>query len=71
MNKDTPAIFGGKKIIKKPFNKYKSIGNEEVDAAKKVIESGNLSEYVGSWGKNFFGGPKVLEFEKAVTDFLM
>lgn len=69
MNKDTPAIFGGKKIIKKPFNKYKSIGNEEVDAAKKVIESGNLSEYLGSWGKNFFGGPKVLEFEKAVTDF--
>jgi len=69
MNKDTLAIFGGKKIINKPFNKYKSIGNEEVDAAKKVIESGNLSEYVGSWGKNFFGGPKVLEFEKAVTNF--
>ena len=69
MDKDTLAIFGGKKIINKPFNKYKSIGNEEVAAAKKVIESGNLSEYVGAWGKNFFGGPKVLEFEKAVTDF--
>ena len=69
MNKDVLAIFGGKKTVVKPFNKFRSIGSEEVDAAKKVIESGNLSEYVGAWGKNFYGGPKVLEFEKAVTDF--
>lgn len=63
------AILGGKKVIIKPFNKYRSIGNEEIEAAKKVIESGNLSEYVGAWGKNFYGGPKVLEFEKAVATF--
>ena len=44
MNKDALAIFGGKKIVKNTFDKYKSIGEEEVDAAKKVIESGNLSE---------------------------
>ena len=60
MNKDTLAIFGGKKTVKKLFTKYRSIGNEEMNAAKKVIESGNLSEYIGAWGKNFFGGPKVL-----------
>jgi dTDP-4-amino-4,6-dideoxygalactose transaminase len=69
MNKEKLAIFGGEKTVSRPFSKYKSIGNEEVKAAKKVIESGILSEYIGAWGKNFYGGPKVLEFEKAVTDF--
>ncbi|MBD1136491.1 DegT/DnrJ/EryC1/StrS family aminotransferase [Pelagibacterales bacterium SAG-MED49] len=69
MSKDILAIFGGKKALSGPLRKYRSIGNEEVEAAKKVIESGNLSEYIGAWGKNFFGGPKVLEFEKAATEF--
>lgn len=69
MSNTTLAILGGKKTITKPFNKYRSIGNEEVNAAKKVIESGNLSEYLGAWGKSFYGGPKVREFEKAVTDY--
>jgi dTDP-4-amino-4,6-dideoxygalactose transaminase len=69
MNKDTLAIFGGKKTVTKLFTKYRSIGNEEMNAAKKVIESGNLSEYIGAWGKNFFGGPKVLEFEEVVAKY--
>jgi perosamine synthetase len=69
MDKDTLAIFGGKKTVTKLFTKYRSIGNEEIEAAKKVIESGNLSEYIGAWGKNFYGGPKVLEFEKAAAEY--
>ena len=69
MDKDTLAIFGGKKTVIKPFTKYRSIGNEEIEAVKKVLESGNLSEYIGAWGKNFYGGPKVLEFEKAAAEY--
>jgi perosamine synthetase len=69
MDKDTLAIFGGKKTVTKPFTKYRSIGNEEIEAVKKVLESGNLSEYIGAWGKNFYGGPKVLEFEKAAAEY--
>ena len=44
---DLLAIFGGKPTIKDDFVKYNSIGNEELEAAKKVIESGVLSKYIG------------------------
>lgn len=47
------------------FNKYNPIGNEEKNAAIKVIESGVLSQFVGSWGPDFYGGKKVQEFERA------
>ena len=58
------AIHGGKKIIEKSFEKYNSIGMEEVNAAKQVLESGVLSQYLGCWDDDFFGGPKVQEFER-------
>jgi perosamine synthetase len=58
------AIFGGKKTISKPFKLYNSIGREEVEAAKQVIESGILSKYLACWGSDFYGGPKVQEFER-------
>lgn len=69
MNINKLAILGGIKGIKKEFKKYKSIGKEELEAAKEVIKSGNLSEYLGKWGKQFYGGPKVIEFEEKIKDF--
>ncbi len=66
---DKLAIDGGPKTIKKPFKKYNSIGHEEVEAAKKVIESGVLSQFIGAHDPDFFGGPKVKEFEKNAADF--
>lgn len=64
MIKEKLAIHGGAKTINKPFERYNSIGKEEVDAAKAVIESGVLSQYLGSWNPDFYGGPKVQEFER-------
>ena len=58
------AIHGGQKAIKKPFKRYNSIGLEEVEAAKLVIESGVLSQYLGRWDDDFYGGPKVQQFER-------
>jgi dTDP-4-amino-4,6-dideoxygalactose transaminase len=58
------ALFGGKKTIEKQFRRYNPIGREEVDAAKAVIESGVLSQFLGGWTPDFFGGPKVQEFER-------
>ena len=58
------ALLGGEKYIKKTFDYYQSIGKEEVDAATAVVESGVLSQFMGAWGKDFFGGPKVKEFER-------
>lgn len=58
------ALFGGPKAIGKAFARYNPIGAEEVLAATRVIESGVLSQFIGDWDPDFFGGPKVQEFER-------
>jgi perosamine synthetase len=63
------ALFGGSKTITRPFRKYNSIGVEEVEAAKEVIESGVLSQFLGVWHEDFYGGPKVREFERAAAQY--
>ncbi len=63
------ALFGGPKTITTPFKSYNSIGEEEVEAVRKVVKSGNLSQFLGSWEPDFFGGPKVQEFEKDCSKY--
>jgi len=63
------ALFGGSPAINFKFKKYNSIKNEEIRAVNKVMKSGVLSKFLGVWGKDFFGGPKVQEFEKACKIF--
>ena len=63
------ALYGGSKIITKPFKRYNSIGIEEVMAAKEVVESGILSQFLGCWDKDFYGGPKVQEFERTCEKY--
>lgn len=63
------ALFGGPKAIATPFERYNSIGKEEVEAARLVIESGNLSQFLGCWEPDFFGGPKVQAFEKQCAEY--
>ena len=58
------ALFGGEKAIQHSFKRYNPIGVEEVEAAKRVVESGILSQFLGCWDPDFFGGPKVQEFER-------
>jgi perosamine synthetase len=60
----TLALLGGKPVIQRNFERYNPIGEDEVIAAKKVIESGVLSQFIGAWHEDFFGGPKVREFEQ-------
>lgn len=64
MNEDL-ALLGGTKVIKNQPKPYNLMGDEEVGAVKSVVESGILSQYVGAWGDDFLGGPKVREFERA------
>lgn len=58
------ALLGGPKVINKIFDRYNPIGEEEVLAAKDVVESGVLSKFLGCWDPDFYGGPKVQEFER-------
>jgi perosamine synthetase len=63
------AMFGGPKTIQTEFKRYVPIGVEEVQAATKVIESGVLSQFLGAWHDDFFGGPKVKEFERQCESY--
>ena len=63
------AIYGGPKTINKKFRPYNSLGEEERIAVDKVMRSGILSQFLGTWHKDFYGGPKVREFEKMSADY--
>ena len=69
MSSETLAVFGGPKVVNTPFQSYNSIGSEEVEAARAVIESGKLSQFLGSWDPDFYGGPKVQAFEKQCAEY--
>lgn len=59
------AIHGGKPAVTGPLPKYRSMGEREKELVLKVIEDDCLSGFFGSWREEFFGGPRVREFEAA------
>jgi len=63
------ALFGGEKLITTSMKRSNSIGEEEINAAKDVVESGVLSRFLGCWDPDFYGGPKVQEFEQNCKDY--
>ena len=63
------ALFGGNKTIIQEFTAYNSIGEEERIAVNEVMKSGVLSKYLGCWHEDFYGGPKVQEFERACEKY--
>jgi perosamine synthetase len=62
------AIHGGRPVRDRPFPAHRTIGEEEKQAVARVLDSGFLSQYLGCWHEDFFGGPEVksLEAEWAV-----
>ncbi len=67
--KNDLALFGGQKVITNKLTKYNTIGKEELIAANEVLNSGCLSKFLGCWDDDFYGGPKVREFEKNCAEF--
>ena len=68
--KSSLAINGGKKFFKKlNFKKSNYIGKEEISAALKVLKSGDLSGFLGTWSDNFYGGKYVRKFEQKIKKF--
>ena len=63
------ALHGGTPVIDKEFKKYNPLGIEELNAAKEVIDSGVLSQFLGCWHEDFYGGPKVREFEREAAKY--
>ena len=60
---DRLAIHGGTPVIQLPFEAYSTIDETDSLAAKKVIDSGSLSQFIGDAGEYFLGGPEVQGFE--------
>ena len=52
------------------FKKFNTFNNKEVNAAIKVLKSGKLSNFIGEWCPEFYGGKKVQEMEKIFAKFL-
>ncbi len=57
------ALFGGKPTISE-LKPYKSISKKEIDAVVKVMKSGCLSGFYGSWEDGFLGGPEIIKLER-------
>lgn len=64
MSTERLALLGGPKCIPEPIPPYNSLGPEEVAAATRVVESGHLSMFYGSWSDYFYGGPEIQALEK-------
>jgi len=58
------ALLGGKKSVTSKITSHNPIGFREQIAAFKVLRSGVLSKFLGTWSQDFFGGPRVLELEE-------
>lgn len=65
---ETLALLGGKPVRVDPLPVYNTIGAEEKAAVMEVLEGGELSGFVASADKCFWGGKKVRELEQAFCD---
>ena len=61
--KNKPAILGGAKTRETSLSKRITIGDEEKKAVMDVMDTDELSAFIGAPGQKFLGGTKVLEFE--------
>lgn len=63
------AILGGSPAVARPLEPFRSVGEDEVDAAARVIRSGVLSAYIGAPGEGFLGGKEVRAFEQQAAAY--
>lgn len=59
------AKFGGTPVLSiSSLKRHNPVGPKSIDAALEVLKSGTLSEFVGEWCEEFYGGTRVKSFEK-------
>lgn len=63
------AIHGGEPVRKIPFPAYRVIGEEEKEAVNRVLDSGVLSKFLGTWHEDFYGGPQVQALESEWAEY--
>lgn len=65
----TLALHGGPKTIPVELDAFKSMSEDEVEAAARVIRSGVLSAFIGAPGEFFLGGTEVRAFEAKASAY--
>jgi dTDP-4-amino-4,6-dideoxygalactose transaminase len=63
------AINGGTPVRTEPFPRYNTIGEEEKRAVARVLDTGVLSGFLGTWSPAFYGGTQVLQLERAWCEY--
>jgi len=64
----TPALLGGQPLLRQPFPPTNTIGAEEIEAVRRVLEGGVLSGFIASPDEGFLGGPEVLQLERGFRE---
>ncbi len=59
------ALLGGEPVRHEAPPTYLTLGDEERSAVNAVLDSGVLSQFLGTWSPDFFGGPRVQALERA------
>lgn len=59
------ALLGGQPVRTTPLPAYNTLGPEERAAVNAVMDSGVLSQFLGAWTPDFYGGPRVQQLERA------
>jgi len=59
------AINGGRPVRDTPFPDYVTIGEEEKRAVIEVLDGKVLSQFLGTWSPDFYGGRRVQALERA------
>lgn len=59
------AINGGKPAVTAHFPHFNTFDDGEKQAVNRVLDSGVLSDYIGAWCDQFYGGAEVKSFERA------
>jgi dTDP-4-amino-4,6-dideoxygalactose transaminase len=62
---DTLALHGGAATRTAEFPPRPGVGAAELAAVTEVMRSGVLSQFIGAWGEDFAGGPRVRSLERA------
>lgn len=56
--------------MSRKFKLYNTIDLKEISAVVRVLKTGVLSGFIGSWGPKFWGGPAVQRIEQYWREFL-
>lgn len=63
------AINGGALVRTVPFPRYNTIGDEEKSAVMDVLNTGVLSQFLGTWHPDFYGGERIRRLEQEWADY--